>query len=183
MSKPDNAEHYFLFGTAIGRCGIAWSERGITRILLPAANAAATEKKLSRSATKADAPPDAIARLISDIQRYLTGNNVDFSAVAVDLKDASDFNAKIYAAARKVGFGCTVTYGELARQAGFVGAARDVGQTMGQNPVPIIVPCHRVVPASGKVGGFSAPGGTFTKERLLILEGALLALTMPSPLR
>jgi methylated-DNA-[protein]-cysteine S-methyltransferase len=175
---PAFADRYCLFETAFGRCGVAWSARGVTRLQLPEADEAATERRLARAALPADeAPPRAVARLIADLQHYLAGGETDFSAVEVDLNDASEFHTKVYAAARAIGFGRTATYGELARRAGFPGEARAIGQAMAQNPVPVVIPCHRVVPADDRVGGFSAPGGTFTKERLLVLEGLRLDLS------
>jgi methylated-DNA-[protein]-cysteine S-methyltransferase len=119
-------------------------------------------------------PPQPIAQLIADIRRAATGRAVDFSSVAVDLTPVTDpFYRKVYDALRKVGWGETATYGELARRAGSTGpeAAREVGQAMGRNPVPVIIPCHRVLASGNKIGGFSAPGGASTKEKLLALEG------------
>jgi methylated-DNA-[protein]-cysteine S-methyltransferase len=98
---------------------------------------------------------------------------VDFSSVAVDLDSLDDYRRKLYQALRGIGFGRTTTYGDLARQLGATGweGARDVGEAMGRNPVPIVIPCHRVLAAGGKLGGFSAHGGTSTKQKLLALEG------------
>src|SRR2546423_13214924 len=113
-------DHYCLFDTAIGTCGVAWSARGLTRLQLPEKDRAATEKRLKWSALPAlEAPPSETARLIADIQRYLAGADVDFAEAAVDLKGADPFNVQIYAAARAIGFGRMATYGELARRAGF----------------------------------------------------------------
>ena len=118
-------------------------------------------------------PPAQIASVIGDIARYLAGERVDFSAIAVDLGGMDDFRRSLYEALRAVGFGATTTYGALAKRLGLDGpeAARDVGAAMGQNPVPIVIPCHRVLAAGGKLGGFSAPGGVATKQKLLALEG------------
>jgi methylated-DNA-[protein]-cysteine S-methyltransferase len=177
---PDAPDRYCLFDTAVGPCGIAWSGEGITRLQLPETDRAATERRIARAAVPApENPPPDVARAIADIQRYLAGEHVDFTAVMVDLKTASAFQLAVYAAARAVPFGCTATYGELARRAGFPGEARAVGRAMAQNPVPVVIPCHRIVPADDRVGGFSAPGGTFTKERLLVLEGVRLDLLSP----
>jgi methylated-DNA-[protein]-cysteine S-methyltransferase len=108
------------------------------------------------------------------VERYLAGKSVDFSKVDLDLAGVGDFHRQIYAATRRVGWGETVTYGELARRVGSPGAARAVGQAMGRNPIPIIVPCHRVLASGRKIGGFSAFGGAVTKARLLELEGVHL---------
>jgi len=167
-----------VFDTTIGPCGIAWSARGLVAVQLPERDRAATERRLiarSRSAGVA-APPPRIAALIGDITRYLAGEPVDFSTVAVDLSGIDPFRRKLYDAMRALGWGNTTTYGALARAIGFATpeAARDVGEAMGRNPVPIVIPCHRVLAAGNKLGGFSAPGGAATKAKLLALEGVHL---------
>lgn len=168
--------HYCIFDTAIGPCGVAWSEAGLTRLQLPERDRAATEQRLRRraDATGADSPPAHIGGTIAGLQRYLAGGAVDFSSVVLDLAGVDDFNRRVYDAARRVGFGRTITYGELARQLGAPNAARAVGRAMAQNPVPVVIPCHRVLASGGRVGGFSAHRGTFTKEKLLALEGVHL---------
>ena len=175
MSTQRTATHHCLFDTAIGPCGIAWSERGLTGVQLPEADQARTEKRLAAKSGSAGAgePPPWVAALIADIQRYLAGERIDFSAVAVDLAGVDPFRRKLYEAMRAIGFGSTTTYGELARTIGLPEpqAAQDVGQAMGRNPVPIVIPCHRVLAAGKKPGGFSAHGGRATKARLLALEG------------
>jgi methylated-DNA-[protein]-cysteine S-methyltransferase len=167
--------HHHVFDTAIGPCGIAWSTRGITAVQLPEKNAAATERRLIAKSCSAGAaaPPASVAALIDDIVRYLAGARVDFSAAGVDLEGVEPFRRTLYAALREIGFGRTTTYGALAQRLGLEGpeAARDVGAAMGRNPVPIVIPCHRVLAAGGKLGGFSAPGGGATKQKLLALEG------------
>jgi methylated-DNA-[protein]-cysteine S-methyltransferase len=164
--------HYCVFDTAIGPCGVAWSERGVTRLQLPESGRGATEKRLGASAVRAtEAAPAEIEQLIADIQGYMTGRSTDFASVAIDLTDFDQFERKVYAAARAIPWGQTVSYGELARRIGSPGAARAVGRALGRNPVPIVVPCHRILAKGHRIGGFSAPGGTFTKESLLALEG------------
>ena len=116
-------------------------------------------------------PPAAIAAAIELIKRYAEGEEVDFSSVPVDLDGVDLFPRAIYEAARKLDFGETTTYGGLADAAGQPGKARETGEALGRNPVPMIVPCHRILAAGGKIGGFSAPGGSATKEKLLTLEG------------
>jgi methylated-DNA-[protein]-cysteine S-methyltransferase len=172
-------QHYTVFATAFGACGLAWDADGLTRLRLPApAGRAAPTKALAAGAAPcgAEAAPPAIARLIADVRRYFAGEEVDFSAVAVALPEASAFERAIYAAARAIGYGYTATYGELARRAGFPGSTRETGQALGRNPVPLVVPCHRIVASDGRLGGFSAPGGNATKERMLALEGSRLNL-------
>ena len=172
------ATHHHLFDTAIGECGVAWNARGLVGVQLPEKDRGQTELRLAvkcRSTHAADVPPW-VQSVISDIQRYLAGQPVDFSAITVDLDGIDDFRQKLYAALRGIGFGRTVTYGELAKQLGLTGweGARDVGEAMGKNPMPIVIPCHRVLAAGSKPGGFSAYGGTGTKQKLLALEGVSL---------
>ena len=172
------ATHHHLFDTAIGECGVAWNARGLVGVQLPEKDRGQTELRLAvkcHSTNAAEVPPW-IQALVSDIQRYLAGQPVDFSAVTVDLDGIDDFRRKLYAALRGIGIGRTVTYGELARQLGLTGweGARDVGEAMGKNPMPIVIPCHRVLAAGGKPGGFSANGGVKTKLKMLAIEGAYL---------
>lgn len=175
-------QHYLVFETARGFCGLAWSAAGITRFQLPTSSAAATERNLLRrvpEASPAEATPE-IAETIAAVRRYFAGETVDFSGVRLDLREQEAFFAAIYAALRRVGWGETTTYGALAKQLGAgPEAARDVGQAMARNPVPLIIPCHRVLAAGGKLGGFSAPGGADTKAHMLELEG--VDLRPPAP--
>ena len=172
---------YCLFDSAFGPAGLAWSEAGIVRLQLPEATSAATERRLLRRSEEwlPGAAPPSIQRAIADVQRYFEGNRVDFSNIVLDLSGRSAFHKQIYDVARQLGWGETMTYGALARTAGFPDAARAVGQAMGLNPVPIIVPCHRVFASGGKSGGFSAFGGAATKDRMLALEGVCLGSGAP----
>ena len=165
-------DQYCVFDTAIGPCGVAWSERGLTRLQLPERDRSATEQRLQAGAARSGGTaPAAIARLIADIQSYMTGRSMDFAAVVIDLAEIEPFGRKVYEAARAIRWGETLSYGELARQIGMPGAARPVGHALSRNPVPIIIPCHRVLANGHRVGGFSAYGGTLAKQRLLALEG------------
>ena len=175
MSAQPN---HHLFDTAIGECGVAWNPRGLVGVQLPEKDRGQTELRLAvkcRSTGAADVPPW-VQSLVSDIQRYLAGQPVDFSGITVDLDGVDDFRKALYAALRGIGFGRTVTYGELAKELGLTGweGARDVGEAMGRNPMPIVIPCHRVLAAGNKPGGFSAYGGISTKQKLLALEGSAL---------
>jgi methylated-DNA-[protein]-cysteine S-methyltransferase len=175
------ARRYAIFETAGGFCGLAWSADGVVRFQLPTKSAHATERLLLRrtpDAERAEPPPD-IAKAIAAAQRYFAGERIDFSNIALDLADQDEFFRRIYAAARQVGWGQTTTYGALAKTLGAGSeAARDVGQAMAKNPIALIIPCHRVLAAGGKIGGFSAPGGATAKRRMLELEGVSLA---PAP--
>jgi methylated-DNA-[protein]-cysteine S-methyltransferase len=165
---------YLIFETVSGFCGIAWTNVGITRFQLPSRNAATTERILRRRAFGAErgAPTPDVAEAVAAAGRYFEGAETDFSSFTLDLTDQDALFQRIYAAARQVGWGRTTTYGALAKQLGLgPEAARDVGQAMANNPVALIIPCHRVLAAGGKLGGFSAPGGSSTKARMLALEG------------
>jgi methylated-DNA-[protein]-cysteine S-methyltransferase len=164
---------FALFGTAIGRCAIAWSGRGIVGVLLPERDEAATRARLLRRypGAREAAPPNPVAHAIEGIVALSAGEPRDLSEVVLDFSGMPEFNRRVYAVARTIKPGTTLTYGAIAAQLGEPDA-RGVGEAMGQNPCPIIVPCHRVVAAGGKTGGFSAPGGAATKRRLLAIEGA-----------
>jgi methylated-DNA-[protein]-cysteine S-methyltransferase len=168
--------HYVVFETALGFAGITWNDVGITRFQLPSRSADATTRNLLRRAPDAEAavPLAPIAQTVEAVKRYFAGEKVDFSGVTLDLAGQDDLFRAIYAAARRIGYGETTTYGELAKEIGRTDweAARDVGQAMAKNPVALIIPCHRVLAAGGKIGGFSAPGGAETKAKMLALEGA-----------
>lgn len=162
---------YCLFATVIGDCGIAWSERGVTRLSLPEGDRSATERRLrTRSGATAADPPAPVKDAIAQIERYALGERINFASVAIDLTGVEPFRRDVYAATRDVGWGRTATYGDIARRVG-TADAREVGQALSRNPVPLIVPCHRIVGSDGRLVGFSAYGGTLTKERLLVLEG------------
>ena len=168
------AHHYLIFETAGGFCGIAWNSVGITRFQLPTRSAKATERILLRRVPGAElgAPTPEVAEAVAAAKRYFESEATDFSGLRLDLGEQDPFFERVYATARQVGWGHTTTYGCLAKElGGGPEAARDVGQAMARNPVALIIPCHRVLAAGGKVGGFSAPGGSTAKARMLELEG------------
>ena len=165
---------YKLFETAIGTCGIVWSARGVAGVQLPEADEDATRARIRRRFVGVkEAPSSAnIQCAIDGIAALLRGEKHDLSGVTIDDEGVPEFHKRVYAIARKILPGLTITYGEIAELLGNKLLARDVGQALGQNPCPIIVPCHRVLAAGGKSGGFSASGGIVTKLRLLTIEGA-----------
>ena len=168
------AHRYLIFETAVGFCGIAWNDVGITRFQLPTKSAEASERALLRRAPgiKPGMPTAEVAEAIAAVKRYFDGEETDFSGFKLDLGEPDPFFERIYEAARRVGWGCTTTYGTLAKELGAgPEAARDVGKAMARNPVALIIPCHRVLAAGGKIGGFSAPGSSAAKRRMLALEG------------
>lgn len=174
---------YLVFETDAGFCGIAWNAVGITRFQLPTKKAEETERLLLRRlvAGEPGTPTRDVADAVAAVRRYFSGEEVDFTDIKLDLEGQDPFFKRIYAAARRLGWGKTTTYGALAKELG-VGpeAARDVGQAMAKNPVALIIPCHRVLAAGGKVGGFSAPGGSTSKIRMLELEGVHLGPPEPA---
>jgi methylated-DNA-[protein]-cysteine S-methyltransferase len=165
---------YTLFDTAIGRCGVAWNERGIVAVQLPETRDVDTPIRLARRAPGAQEapPPAATLRAINGISALLRGEAIDLTSVALDMDRVPPFHRRVYTIARAIAPGQTLTYGEVAAQLGAAGLARAVGQALGRNPFPIIVPCHRVLAANGKIGGFSASGGIATKLKMLAIERA-----------
>lgn len=163
-----------LFATALGRCGIAWRGDRIIAFALPARDDRLTLASLGRRAPDGvvGEPSLQIRAVIDAVRRLLAGEPIDLGFVEVDLDGVSDFDRRVYAVTRTIRPGETRTYGEIADRVGEAGAARAIGRAMGDNPVPVIVPCHRVLAASGRIGGFSAPGGIATKRRLLAIESA-----------
>lgn len=167
-------QRYLIFATASGFCGMAWSSAGIGRFLLPVNAAEECERVMRRRAPRAEpgVPPPAVSEAITGARGYFEGHETDFAHLVLDLSREDAFCQRVYAALRRVGWGQTTTYGALAKDLGCgPEAARAVGQAMARNPMPLIIPCHRVLAAGGKVGGFSAPGGASTKLQMLGLEG------------
>jgi methylated-DNA-[protein]-cysteine S-methyltransferase len=176
--------HYALFDTALGVCALAWTERGIGRVWLPEGDSGVVALRASRGVAGEGAshwsgrPPGLVGHVVEGMTELLAGGTPEFGEAPLDLASCSEFEVGVYGVTRAIPRGSTLTYGEVASRIGHPGAARAVGQVLGRNPVPIIVPCHRVVAAGGAagrpIGGFSAPGGTATKRRMLDIEGALL---------
>ena len=154
------------FETALGTCAIRWTAAGIASVRLPSART----DTLPRSSDVA--VPDLVRRAIDGIVAVLDGRSADLRFVRLDDRSIDEFRRSVYAATRTIPPGAIATYGEVARMIGDAGAARDVGAALARNPFPIVVPCHRVIGANGKLTGFSAPGGLATKRRMLEIEGA-----------
>lgn len=171
---------FVVFPTAIGTCGLAWTDRGICGAQLPERDAAATRVRLTRrfpDGVESD-PADTVVAAIAAIRDLFAGApDVDLSTLPLDLEDVSPFDRRVYEIARRIPRGHTMTYGEIAAAIGEPGITRAVGQALGRNPVPPIVPCHRVIAAHGAIGGFSAHGGAASKHRLLDIEGVRIAYT------
>lgn len=170
---------FALFDAAIGRCAIAWGANGIVAVQLPQRDEAQTRSRLAQrfAAMEEAVPTDAVQAAIAGIVKLARGEAVDFADVTLDLSTSPPFNSVVYAITRTIPFGKTLTYGDIAKLIGSVQQARAVGQALGENPCPIIVPCHRVLAAGDKPGGFSAHGGVVTKLKLLEIEGAYVNYT------
>ena len=172
---------YTLFGTELGKCGIAWKESArsneaplVIGFQLPEATEQLTEARMAErsAAHRANTIPPRISELIKRVKLHFKGQAQDFRDVDLDVETAGDFSKQVYEAARAIPSGRTVTYGQLAEASGHPGAARAVGQVMSRNPIPLIIPCHRVLASGSKPGGFSAYGGLDTKTKMLNVEEA-----------
>ena len=169
------------FETAVGVCGVVWGTTGLLGVQLPQLGAADPGFRIAKRFPRAVQmePPLTVQAAIDAMQALLSGERLDLMEIELDMAGVEPFQSKVYEIARAIPPGKTRTYGEIARQIGDVALSRAVGQALGANPWPIVVPCHRVLAAGGGKGGFSAPGGTDTKMRMLEIEGALSVDTLP----
>jgi methylated-DNA-[protein]-cysteine S-methyltransferase len=167
-------QHFCLFDTPIGVCGIEWGPRGINGMQLPMGDETKTRARIRqrRADSVETAPTDEVKAAISRVVDLLAGKPDDLTDIPLDLDDVPAFNRGVYDIARSIPPGKTLTYGDIAKKLGGVELSRDVGQALGRNPCPIVVPCHRVLAAGNKPGGFSARGGVETKLKMLAIEGA-----------
>jgi len=177
----DMSDHGFcLFPTALGECGIAWRGESIIATRLPDDSPEQMMDWLqSRTDSRLREPSEEVRDAITKIQAMLLGQDVDLTSIRCDFRYADPFERQVYDLARTIPFGTTWTYGCIAEELGDKRQARNVGRAIGRNPIPIIVPCHRVVGADGKLVGFSATGGIDMKRRMLVIEGAEAAGTLP----
>ncbi len=163
-----------LFDTAIGCCAIAWNEHGVVRFQLPEASRAATLARITRGRAGAriheEPPTGAVAAAIAGIRAHLAGDLDDLRWIALDTSGIPEFHRAVYTVTRAIDPGHTLSYGQVAHLVGAPGGAQAVGQALGRNPIPLIIPCHRVLAADHALHGFSAPGGIDTKQRLLAIE-------------
>lgn len=168
--------HFSLFETSLGDCGIAWRGEAVIATRLPDASSTTTERRLAErtAGTKADAP-SVIQTVIQSIRALLAGDGTDLSGIVCDFADVDPFAQCVYDIARRIPSGQTSTYGAIALELGDKRRSREVGQALGRNPLPIIVPCHRVLGAGGRLTGFSAAGGAETKLKMLQIEGAQIS--------
>lgn len=163
-----------LFDTALGPCGIAWTAEALAAVQLPETTPAGTRARMLRytGALPESEAPAFVQAAIARIQRLLEGERDDLADLPLALEDVPEFHRKVYEITRAIPPGEVLTYGEVARRVGEPGAARAVGQALGRNPFAPVVPCHRVLAAGGRPGGFSAEGGALTKLRMLEIEQA-----------
>jgi len=182
-AKIMDQTEYCLFETALGACGIAWKAQESSRIppvvtffQLPEATRRLTDTRIAGSSggRKARVPPPYIAGIIRKVQRHLRGDVQDFRDIVVDLDAMGPFARQVYEAVRKIPAGRTKSYGQLATDMNRPTASRAVGQALGRNPIPLIIPCHRVLARGKDLRGFSAHGGVETKARMLEIEGATI---------
>ena len=168
------APGFTLFETPIGTCSLVWRDASVVGLRLPESSAAATRTRIKRRWLEAEeqTPPAAMQAVIDRVLALLAGKPVDLSDVPLDFGESPDFHKRAYEVARTIPPGHTMTYGEIAKRLGVPNESREVGQAMGKNPIAIIMPCHRVLGADGKMGGFSATGGVAIKRRILEIEGA-----------
>jgi methylated-DNA-[protein]-cysteine S-methyltransferase len=174
---------YHLFETVIGWAGIAWGEQGLIGAHLPERDKEIVRKSFARrypEAAEAE-PTSEMAEVVERIRALMRGEKADLSEAPLDIARVPEFNARVYEITRKIPAGETLTYGQIAVRLGDRLLARDVGAALGKNPWPIVVPCHRVTAAGGKLGGFSARGGAMTKLKLLEIEGAAAAAQAKLP--
>ena len=173
-----------LFDTAIGRCGVVWGDAGLRGVQLPEADDARTRARLAQKAPGAcdSAMPEKVRRACEAMTALLDGEAIDLAFVALDMSGIPDFNHAVYDIARAIMPGETLTYGDIATKLGDKLLSRAVGKALGENPFPIVVPCHRVLAANGKTGGFSANGGVTTKFRMLAIERARIARNDDTPM-
>ncbi|MDO9431078.1 MAG: methylated-DNA--[protein]-cysteine S-methyltransferase [Pseudomonadota bacterium] len=175
------SEGFTLFDTAIGTCGVVWNARGLVGVQLPQSEGGDPRTRLARrypQAVETD-PPATVAQAICGMQALLNGEPRDLLEVELDTTGLAAFSARVYEISRAIPPGRTLTYGDIAKRLGDLSLSRAVGQALGANPWPIVVPCHRILAAGGRKGGFSAPGGADTKLRMLEIEGALAPETLP----
>lgn len=180
MTFEDRQPGFCLFDTAIGRCGIAWGAAGIVGAAPPGPNDEQVRGRFRERfpGVIESPPPAALEPVIASVVALMAGEKADLSDAPLDLSATPPFHQRVYAVARKIPPGQTMTYGEIAAALGEPReAARAVGEAMARNPIPILMPCHRVLGANGKPGGFSAPGGVETKLRMLAIEGAKVGET------
>ncbi len=172
---------FAIFETALGAGGIVWGDHGVIGIQLPEPDAGRVGARLKQRfpGARQTAPTGQMRQAIELISALLQGQSTDLSSICLDMDRVPDFERRVYHVTRTIAAGETLTYGQIASRLGEPRLAREVGQALARNPFPIVVPCHRVLAAGGKLGGFSASGGVATKQRLLSIERADVGWQLP----
>ncbi|WP_216894289.1 methylated-DNA--[protein]-cysteine S-methyltransferase [Nocardia alni] len=169
MADSDRSRAAALFDTAIGACAVVWTDAGVSRFLLPEASPDITRTRALRGADEAE-PSGAIAEAIDAVRAHIGGTMDDLRWIPLDHSGIPEFQRAVYSVTRAIDPGHTLSYGQVAARIGLPDAAQAVGQALGHNAIPVIIPCHRVLAADHALHGFSAPGGLMTKARLLEIE-------------
>lgn len=171
-SSMDNGVQISLFETAWGTCGILARGQRIVRFSLPGPMRTVKRILTERIQGEIVHNPSIHKQLQERVIDYFQGRPVDFSGVEVDLFGMTEFQQAVLTACRKIGYGKTASYSDLAERVGRPSAIRAAASAIASNPIPLIIPCHRILCKNGNLGGFSAFGGIATKSRLLRLEQA-----------
>lgn len=161
---------YVIFRTRWGYSGLVGTEKGVFRTCLPLPSRESVKNVLLLDIERPQENKSLLPGLQEKVKAYFKSSYVDFTGIWVEFGEVDSFSKQVLKACRKISYGQTVSYGQLAELAGSPGASRAVGNILGKNQVPLIVPCHRVVRSDGAIGGFSAAGGVDLKERMLKME-------------
>ncbi len=165
---------YVIFRTRWGYFGLLGSEKGLVQSCLPVADTQKAKKLLLDDLGTANCDTKGFTDLQEKIKAYFDGSYVDFVDTRLVLDGLTEFSRNVLTECRKVKYSQTISYSELAKLAGRPKASRGVGNILAKNPLPLIIPCHRIIRSDGKIGGFSATGGIGLKERMLKLESSAL---------
>ena len=168
--KNSTVSHYASWPTAWGPVGAAGCDEGLVRFILPHYLPDQIDEVLAWEYPKAVKSDEPFEELIELTRAYFNAKPSDFTDIKCSLPSETTFTGKALRALREVPFGSTVSYRDLAMKIHLPDSARAIATAMGKNPIPLIVPCHRVIYSSGKLGGFSAEGGTALKQKMLDLE-------------
>ncbi len=174
MLSQDTAQitdvRYFLFQTELGAAHLAWQDDAICALRFGDRSAGAFAPPISGHVLSARSLSGVQRDAVARVQAMLQGARVDFDDLQLQATSATTFGRAVILHCRAISWGCTRSYADLASAAGSPGAARAVGNVMRCNPIPLIIPCHRVVGSGNSLGGYSAPGGLVTKQWLLSME-------------
>jgi methylated-DNA-[protein]-cysteine S-methyltransferase len=174
----DAADELLVFSSDLGWMAAVVGEGAVKQLTFGHASAAAAKRSLNQKSLQVAKPSKANARLVKRLQAYAAGTPDALCDISVDWGPVGDFQRRVLEQCRRIPYGRTMSYGQLAAKAGSPRAARAVGNCMATNKIPLLVPCHRVVCSGGRLGSYSAPGGTTTKQRLLAMESHEIGLEL-----